>query len=208
MTLDLNKLPRILPQGTTRSKVTNRYALLTPDSFVPSFLPAPHWTGTRGIVQISPAMGAKFLQYEAHLTAESVGHAATAGIQRFVYVLEGQVHLHLGKGKKSMADVPTVAEAAKLLPADPLLSVWLNMENVRKAPQFKNAYKSPPRDDPQLTVLLGHYLDLLGRSPFVCAGIYREKDGFLATIRVPRGRDGMGADRLMHVPPAGMPGLS
>jgi (S)-ureidoglycine aminohydrolase len=102
MTLNLDHLPRILPQGTTRSKVTNRYALLTPDTFVPSLLPAPHWTATRGVVQISPAMGARFLQYEAHLTAESVGHASGAGIQRFVYVLEGQLHVHLGKGKKTL----------------------------------------------------------------------------------------------------------
>lgn len=102
MSLDLNKLPRILPQGVTRSKVTNRYALLTPDTFVPSQLPLPHWTATRGIVQISPAMGAAFLQYEAHLTDESIGHAASAGMQRFVYVLEGQLHLHVGKGKKTL----------------------------------------------------------------------------------------------------------
>ncbi|HUO10988.1 MAG TPA: (S)-ureidoglycine aminohydrolase [Phycisphaerae bacterium] len=102
MSLDLNKLPRILPQGVTRSKVTSRYALLTQDTFVPSVLPAPHWTATRGVVQISPAMGARFLQYEAHLTVESIGHSAAAGIQRLVYVLDGQLHVHLGKGKKTL----------------------------------------------------------------------------------------------------------
>jgi len=113
---------------------------------------------------------------------------------------------HLGRDKKSMAEVPGVAEAAKLLPPEPLVSAWLNMDTVRQSPEAKAAYKSPPRDDPNLTVLFGHYLDLLGRSPFVCAGIYRGKDGFTTTIRMPRGRDGMGADRLLHVPPAGQPG--
>jgi (S)-ureidoglycine aminohydrolase len=91
MTLDLNKLPRILPQGVTRSKVTNRYALLTPDTFVPSLLPMPQWEKTRGVIQISSAMGAGFLQYEAHLTRESIGHPAAAHVERFVYVLEGKL---------------------------------------------------------------------------------------------------------------------
>lgn len=109
-------------------------------------------------------------------------------------------------GKKSMADVAAVAESARLLPPDPLLSAWLNMKTVRQSPEAKAAYKSPPRDDPNLTVLLGHYLDLLGRSPFVCAGLYRGKNGFETTIRVPRGREGMGEDRLLHVPPAAQPG--
>jgi len=94
------ELPRILPQGATRSKVTARYTLLTPDTFVPSVLAG--WTKTRGVIQISPRMGAEFLQYEAWLTAESVGHATSPHVQRFVYVLEGQLNVHIGKGKKPL----------------------------------------------------------------------------------------------------------
>jgi hypothetical protein len=137
-------------------------------------------------------------------------HAAVAGGALLVSNTEKMLHAgldrYLGRTKKSMADAAGLADAARLLPADPLASFWLNMETVRKAPQAKAVYKSPPRDDPQLTVLFGHYLDLLGRSPFVCAGVYPKKDGFLAAIRLPRGRDGMGEDRLLHVPPGGMPG--
>src|SRR5262249_195688 len=40
----------------------------------------------------------------------------------------------------------------------------------------------------------------------VTAGLYREKDGFLLTARMPRGREGMGADSALHLPPAGKPG--
>jgi len=137
-------------------------------------------------------------------------HAAVAGSALFLSnnekALRAGLDRHLGRDKKSIADNPGVAEATKLLPPDPLVSFWLNMETVRKAPEAKAIYQSPPRDDPNQTVLLGHYLDLLGRTPFVCAGVYSEKHGFLATIRAPRGRDGMGADRIMHVPPAAMPG--
>jgi hypothetical protein len=120
--------------------------------------------------------------------------------------LQAGLDRHLGRVKNSMANVAGVAESAKLLPPSPLASVWLNMERVRKAPDAKALYQSPPRDDPQQTVLLGHYLDLLTRSPFVCAGVYPEKDGFVATVRVPCGRNGMGLDQLLHVPPPGKPG--
>lgn len=107
MTLDLNKLPRILPQGVTRSKVTNRWALITPDTFVPSTLPLPDWKETRGVVQISPAMGARFLQYEAHLTKESMGRAGHANVERFVYVAAGRLGIEVlgaGKGKHSLTE--------------------------------------------------------------------------------------------------------
>ncbi len=119
-------------------------------------------------------------------------HAAVAGSALFLSnndkALCAGLDRHLGRAKKSIADVAGVAEAGKLLPAEPLVSFWLNMETVRKSPAAKAAYQSPPRDDPNLTVLLGHYLDLLGRTPFVCAGVYAEKNGFLATVRRARPR--------------------
>ncbi len=137
-------------------------------------------------------------------------HAAVAGNTLFVSnnekALRAGLDLHRGHGKKSMADVAGVPDAAKLLPPDPLVSFWLNMETIRKSAEAKAVYKNPPRDDPNQTVLLGHYFDLLGRAPFVCAAVYPEKAGFVATIRAPRGRDGMGLDQLMHVPPPGKPG--
>ena len=137
-------------------------------------------------------------------------HAAVAGGALLFSNTEKMLHAgldrHLGRAKKSLADVSSVADAARLLPAEPLASFWLNMESVRQAPGAKVAYRSPPRDDAQSTVLFGHYLDLLGRSPFVCAGVYPEKDGFTVTVRVPCGRDGMGLDQLLHVPPPGKPG--
>jgi hypothetical protein len=105
-----------------------------------------------------------------------------------------------------MAEVTGVREAAQLLPPQPLVSSWLNVEKLIQSPGAKAVYKSPPRDDPILTIGVGHYLDLIGRSPFVCAGIYREKDGFVATFRLPCGREGMGADKFLSVPPAGAPG--
>ncbi len=137
-------------------------------------------------------------------------HAAVAGSALLLSNSEKALHAgldrHQNGGKQSMAEVSGVGEAGQLLPPQPLVSLWLNMKKIRQSPEAKAAYQAPPRDDPVLTIALGSYLNLLGRTPFVCAGIYVEKDGFLATIRTPRGREGMGADKLLHIPPAGAPG--
>jgi hypothetical protein len=105
---------------------------------------------------------------------------------------------HLGKEKKSLADSTELADAAKLLPKDAFGTVWLNMETVRKAPGASTVYTTPR--DGFLAVQFGSYLDVLGRTPYVCAAIAPEKDGVVLTIRTPKGRDGMGAERVMHIP--------
>ncbi|MFO0841130.1 MAG: hypothetical protein U0797_01875 [Gemmataceae bacterium] len=119
--------------------------------------------------------------------------------------MQKAIDLHLGREKQSLADHPGLREAAGLLPKSPLASGWLNMVPVQKSPAGKDLYKSP-RDNPQLTVLFGQYLDVLGRTPFLCGALSGEKDEFRLTIRAPRGRDGMGSDRLLHLPPKGEPG--
>lgn len=55
--------------------------------------------------------------------------------------LQGALDLYLGKSKKSMADVPSVVDAAALLPADPLASLWLNFETVKQTQQYKDFYE-------------------------------------------------------------------
>jgi hypothetical protein len=137
-------------------------------------------------------------------------HAAVAGSALLLSNSDQALHAgldrHKNGGKQSMADVCGVGEAAQLLSPQPLISLWLNMARIRQFPEAKAAYKSPPRDDPVQTIALGEYLSLLGRTPYVCAGFYLDKDGFLASVRTPRGREGMGADKLLHLPPAGAPG--
>ncbi len=113
--------------------------------------------------------------------------------------------LHRGKDKNSMADHPPLREAGTLLPGSPLLRAWLNMRPIQKGAGAKELYKSP-RDNAFLTVVFGGYLDVLGRTPFVCAGLYHDDEGYCLRVRAPRGRDGMGADRDLHLPPAGQPG--
>ncbi|HEV3258751.1 MAG TPA: hypothetical protein VG013_17910 [Gemmataceae bacterium] len=135
-------------------------------------------------------------------------YAAVAGsallISNNETALRRSLDLHLDRSKKSLAGHAGVGEARKLLPPDPLAWLWLNMETVHKAPQAKEVFMLP-RNDVNLTVAFGSVLDIAGRSPFLCAGFYRQKDGFLTTVRMPRGREGMTPALSMHVAPAGRP---
>jgi hypothetical protein len=99
----------------------------------------------------------------------------------------------------------SLEEARKALPAEPLAWAWLNLETVRQAPQAKEIF-ARPSNQPILTVPFNGYLDVLGRSPYLAAGFYRRSDGFLTTLRLPRGREGMPAEVATHVPPPGEPG--
>ncbi len=108
--------------------------------------------------------------------------------------------------KPGAADNPHVKAARQLLPPDALAWAALNLDVVRASKDFKPLFDLP-NDNPAVPILLGGYVDVLRRAPFAAAGLYRRPDGFLATIRLPRGRDGMGAEAALHIPPADQPGM-
>ncbi len=75
--------------GHTRSARRPDHLLLTPDTFVRA--PLPGMRNATAIVHVGPAAGARFTQYTAIL--EPGGIIAPAGMQRFLYVLEGQIEV-------------------------------------------------------------------------------------------------------------------
>lgn len=87
----------MLPHGTTRTRVARDHALIASDSHVRSFLPG--WTGTMGVILISHQMGARFVQYYANMEKGASSGAPAPGVQRFVYVMEGEAKLDAGKDK-------------------------------------------------------------------------------------------------------------
>lgn len=119
--------------------------------------------------------------------------------------LHSALDRHLGKEKKSLADSKLLAESRQLLPDKPLACIWVSLDAAHNAAEAKNIWKAP-RDDANLTVFAGSFLDAIGRSPYVCAGIYPQDRGFLLTARLPRGREGMGPDHLLHLAPPGESG--
>jgi (S)-ureidoglycine aminohydrolase len=77
--------------GHTRSAHQRNHLLLTPDTFVRTTLPG--MKAASAIVHISPAIGATFTEYTAEF--ESKGELGDTPVQRFIYVIDGGVHLHV-----------------------------------------------------------------------------------------------------------------
>jgi (S)-ureidoglycine aminohydrolase len=79
--------------GTTRSQSRRSHALIAPDSFVTSDLPG--WERSQGIILIAPRIGARFSQYLALMEPGGGAGQPLPGVERVLYVLEGQVDLTL-----------------------------------------------------------------------------------------------------------------
>ena len=81
--------------GHTRTTVNDRYALITPDGFVPSTLPG--WTNAVVIIHISPAMGGPRLS-QLQITLEENGRGAgnTGSLEHFYYVVDGSCRAEVG----------------------------------------------------------------------------------------------------------------
>src|SRR4051812_1654459 len=73
--------------GHTRSAHRADHLLHTPDTFVRA--PLPGMQKATAIVHTGPAAGARFTQYTVEF--EAGGTVAPASVQRFVYMLDGQV---------------------------------------------------------------------------------------------------------------------
>lgn len=75
--------------GQTRSAHRADHMLQTPDTFIRA--PLPGMQKATAIVHAAPAMGAQFTQYTAEF--EAGGVLAPAPIQRFVYIIDGEVEV-------------------------------------------------------------------------------------------------------------------
>jgi (S)-ureidoglycine aminohydrolase len=75
--------------GPGRSHVGRNHAIITPDSFVRS--PIPGWERTDCVILVSPRMGARFTQFLAQMQAGGKAGPSAQGVERVVYVLEGDL---------------------------------------------------------------------------------------------------------------------
>src|SRR3954451_9660175 len=76
--------------GHTRSARRADHILQTPDTFVRAALPGMQ--NATAIVHVAPAAGAGFTQYTAEF--EPGGALAASAVQRFIYVLEGELEVN------------------------------------------------------------------------------------------------------------------
>jgi (S)-ureidoglycine aminohydrolase len=117
--------------GSTRSRVARNHALITPDTNVPS---TPiGWEKTKAFVLISPRLGACFTQYLAVMETGAVAAAALPGVERVVYVLDGELAVRIaGSGevvlrKGGFAFLPPDAKLASSSPFKALSVCRLNL---------------------------------------------------------------------------------
>jgi (S)-ureidoglycine aminohydrolase len=97
--------------GQTRSAQQSNHLLLTADTFVRTSLPG--MKACAAIVHASPALGAKFTQYTAEF--ESGGELGETSVQRFLFVLEGQLKLEVD-GRQSELGIRGYAYLPEGLP--------------------------------------------------------------------------------------------
>lgn len=117
--------------GETRSRICRTHALIAPDSHV--IAPLARWDATSGIVLISPAMGARFCQYIALLEDGSASAGPAPGVQRFVYMMEGQISVETGDGQRAVD-----AGQYAWLPPDSRLSIQSSVQG--RAVVFEKPY--------------------------------------------------------------------
>ena len=119
--------------------------------------------------------------------------------------IQRAIDLHLDGPKESLAEHGGPAAAEQLLPPDALARLWVNLVPAHESPQGKETFKQPKTDVIQL-VLAGGLIDVIGKSPFLAAGLYRTDGGLAATMRLPAGRDATPEGFGLHLAPVGQPG--
>ena len=74
--------------GHSRDVIKDRYALRTPAGYIPSWLPG--WQNVVPIVQISPAMGARFCQWQITFDKNGQGQGNTGANEYVAFLIDGK----------------------------------------------------------------------------------------------------------------------
>ncbi len=85
----------------SRTVVRRDHALIAPETHVRG--PVPGWSGSEHVRIIGPAMGARFTMALVDMDEGGAAGAPRPGSGRFVYVLEGGVHLEVAGARHSLA---------------------------------------------------------------------------------------------------------
>ncbi|TVR60900.1 MAG: (S)-ureidoglycine aminohydrolase [Spirochaetaceae bacterium] len=87
--------------GETRSRVTRSHALIAADGHVNTTLQG--WSGAEPVILISPQMGARFCLYLITLLSGGTSAPPLPGVERFVYVLDGELDLEFSGSTHRLA---------------------------------------------------------------------------------------------------------
>ncbi|MEZ4631778.1 MAG: (S)-ureidoglycine aminohydrolase [Deinococcales bacterium] len=138
--------------GESRTVMKARHAFLAPDGHVRTTLPG--WHKTSIIMLISPQMGARFQQYLAEMEAGGKAKSAEGGLERFIFVLEGEITIDID-GK----NIPLSHYDYAFLPAHSYHSIRANKAS--KLNVFERRY-IPLAGAGTPTVVTGNEKELVG----------------------------------------------
>jgi (S)-ureidoglycine aminohydrolase len=145
--------------GSTRSSVRRNHALIAPDSFVQAALPG--WDKTQGVILISPQLGARFSQYLALMEAGGTAGPARPGVERVLYILDGEVTVTIGRGEEHLLKVGGFV----YVPPDTALQ--LRARTAARFNCFEKPYEPLPSVPTKLpTPVVGHEQRVAG-APFL-----------------------------------------
>ncbi|HWY88588.1 MAG TPA: DUF3352 domain-containing protein, partial [Gemmataceae bacterium] len=130
-------------------------------------------------------------------------HAARAGSALLISNQESVLHkaldLYRDGAKDSLAQTKSLAEMKSHLPKEPLLWGALNIEQIKTIQNVKNTLNTLGLD-PVTMFAIGGVVDVIKRSPYVCAGLAREGNNLHLRVAMPRGSDGMAPLAAMFLP--------
>ncbi len=110
--------------------------------------------------------------------------------------LEKALDLHLDGGKQSL---PNFVQLKQQLPPDVLAWGMLNLDRIKEDSMVKTVLNTLGLD-PTTMFTIGGVVDVIKRSPYVCAGLARDGDNLRVRVAMPKGRAGMAPLAAMVLP--------
>jgi (S)-ureidoglycine aminohydrolase len=137
------------PLGQTRTAVKANHAFIAPDGHIQSTLPG--WTNTRVTILISPHMlkRPRFAQYIAYMSADSHAAQPAQGMQRFVYVMSGNLSVTVNEDSHRIS-----AGDFAYIPAD--TPHQLGAQDTTQLLIFEKPYTASSHTDSTPTFITGH----------------------------------------------------
>lgn len=147
--------------GSTRSRIRRNYALITPDTHVPS--PLMGWENATGFFHITPELGARFIQYTAVLAAGAKSAGPHASVERLIFVQEGSVAIAQASTSKSAAAKIVATGGFAFLPAGAAHTI--TTKEPARLIVFEKTY-TPSSTGETPRVIIGHENDIEAK-PFL-----------------------------------------
>jgi hypothetical protein len=149
-----------------------------------------------------------------HLDTVQIGkdlHAAVAGsaliFSNKKEALHAALDCFLDPKATNLSNAPEVKQAHELAGRDANAWMWFNLPRARDLPGAKEAF-TLPRNDVNLTVVFGGWLDVAQNAPFLCAGAYTTPTESRLSFHMPRDLAKSAPAMRLHIPPPGTPGIA